>query len=316
MNIALIGPGIMDIPAVGWGAVENIIWQYALELDKLGHSVDIYNNKDLSVVANQINSKTYDMIHLHYDEYIEFFNKNLKQPFIATSHFGYILQPEMWQGYYHSIFNATLQTNSIIALWDKIAKVYIDNNYKGKLYTLRNGAETSKFKTSTNPIKDVICVGKVESRKLQVPLANMIDNHINCDIVGPIGDTSITDGATVKYIGSWNKDQLYQNLTNYKVGTLISIGEAAPLVVPEYMAAGLSVVVSKEAAANLDDKPWIYIIDRTKITKDELINIYNRAISENSLYREDIIKYARERFDWSVIIKEYIDIITKIKEVK
>ena len=30
MKIALIGPGIMPIPPDGWGAVESLIWDYAL----------------------------------------------------------------------------------------------------------------------------------------------------------------------------------------------------------------------------------------------------------------------------------------------
>ena len=37
MNIALVGPGIIEIPPKGWGAVESLIWDYATELDELGH---------------------------------------------------------------------------------------------------------------------------------------------------------------------------------------------------------------------------------------------------------------------------------------
>ena len=37
MNIALVGPGIMEIPPKGWGAVESLIWDYATELGELGH---------------------------------------------------------------------------------------------------------------------------------------------------------------------------------------------------------------------------------------------------------------------------------------
>ena len=41
MNIALVGPGIMEIPPKGWGAVESLIWDYATELGELGHELSL-----------------------------------------------------------------------------------------------------------------------------------------------------------------------------------------------------------------------------------------------------------------------------------
>ena len=49
MKIALIGPGIMPIPPVGWGAVEILIWDYYNELKKLGNEVIIINTKNTFV---------------------------------------------------------------------------------------------------------------------------------------------------------------------------------------------------------------------------------------------------------------------------
>ena len=46
MKIALIGPGIMPIPPDGWGAVESLIWDYALELTDLEHGSYSKRNKD------------------------------------------------------------------------------------------------------------------------------------------------------------------------------------------------------------------------------------------------------------------------------
>ena len=43
MRLALIGPGIMPIPPDGWGAVESLIWDYALELGELDHEGTIIN---------------------------------------------------------------------------------------------------------------------------------------------------------------------------------------------------------------------------------------------------------------------------------
>ena len=43
MKIAIIGPGIMPIPPTGWGAVEILIWDEKLALEKFGHEVLIVN---------------------------------------------------------------------------------------------------------------------------------------------------------------------------------------------------------------------------------------------------------------------------------
>jgi hypothetical protein len=51
MKIALIGPGIMPIPPDGWGAVESLIWDYAVELDELGHEGMIVNTPDWDEIS-------------------------------------------------------------------------------------------------------------------------------------------------------------------------------------------------------------------------------------------------------------------------
>ena len=55
MKLALIGPGIMPIPPDGWGAVESLIWDYALELDELGHTGTIINTPNWDEIINYLN---------------------------------------------------------------------------------------------------------------------------------------------------------------------------------------------------------------------------------------------------------------------
>ena len=43
MKIVIVGPGIMPIPPTGWGAVEILIWDSKIALEKLGHQVLIVN---------------------------------------------------------------------------------------------------------------------------------------------------------------------------------------------------------------------------------------------------------------------------------
>ena len=64
MNVALIGPGIMPIPPDGWGAVESLIWDYALELDKLGHTGTIINTPNWNEILNYLKQDKYDFAHI------------------------------------------------------------------------------------------------------------------------------------------------------------------------------------------------------------------------------------------------------------
>ena len=67
MNIALVGPGIMEIPPKGWGAVESLIWDYATELGELGHEGTIINTPDRIQIIRELSEEKYDFIHVPTD---------------------------------------------------------------------------------------------------------------------------------------------------------------------------------------------------------------------------------------------------------
>ena len=71
MKIAIVGPGIMPIPPVGWGAVEILIWDQKIALSKLGHDVRIINTPRPIEILQQINSFRPDFVHVQYDDFVE-----------------------------------------------------------------------------------------------------------------------------------------------------------------------------------------------------------------------------------------------------
>ena len=71
MKIALIGPGIMKIPPDRWGAVEMMIWDYAIILKDLGHRVQIINTPDKDVIKFEVEYGKFDVVHLHYDVFAD-----------------------------------------------------------------------------------------------------------------------------------------------------------------------------------------------------------------------------------------------------
>lgn len=310
MKIALIGPGIAPIPPDNWGAVESLIWDYYEYLKEFGVEVDIINTNDLNYVANKVNSEDYDFIHLHYDDYAQILNNLIKKPYCVTSHYGYIKEHYNNYGHWKPIFDGLKNSPGLIVLSEEIKNLFKTSGYNKFIKVLRNGARTSKFRYNQNPSKDSICLGKIETRKRQADLSKICSGKCTIDFVGPLVDKNFKDNNTCKRIGTWSKPDLYNNLTEYKCLILLSDGEAAPLVVPEALSAGLSLVISETAAANLDKTlPFIHIVNID--STNNISEIINKAVFENHVYRNTIRDYAVKNFDWSVICNEYLQIINE-----
>lgn len=319
MNIALIGPGQISIPAKGWGGTEALLWNHILELRKRKIVVDIFNTRDLDSVSNDINARDYDFIHLHYDAYAGHFNKTLKQPYCLTSHWGEVKELENWNihwGWWAPIFNEMLNCKGMISLSPEISNLYISKGYKNYVNNLAVGTTVKnfKFKKFENN-KRAICLGKIEPRKMQYELSVLADNIINIDFYGPMQDSRFKNTNTCAYKGVMDRVSLYSSLSDYNCMILLSKGEAAAQVIPEALAAGLSICVTETAAGNLDRSlPFITVVPNNWLDyKDFVIHEINKLIENNNKYRQNIRKYASDCFDISVIIDRYLNIIDEFK---
>ena len=315
MKISIIGPGIMPIPPTGWGAVEILIWDQKLALEKLGHQVDIVNTKSPVEIIQKINSYRPDFVHVQYDDFIELY-PYIQYPCAITSHFGYFEQPNKW-GYYHDRIVKPFQRISpiVFCLSDGIRDVYknelmIDED---NLLVTPNGVNTSKFVTRDPKYPDrSLYLAKIDYRKRQ----SMFQSISSLYYAGNNADPNFN--VNINYLGEWSKEYLYNNLTDYGNLVLLSDGEAHPLVCMEALAAGLGVVVCEYGAANLDtSKDFITVIPENKISdlkylEDEIIKNRDYSIS----HKDDIIKYASS-FDWLNVIRDrYIPCVEKIIERK
>ena len=315
MKISIVGPGIMPIPPTGWGAVEILIWDQKLSLEKLGYEVDIVNTKSPIEIIQKINSYRPDFVHIQYDDFIELY-PYVQYPCAITSHFGYLEQPKKW-GYYHDRIVKPFQRISpkIFCLSDGIKNVYEKELLieKNNLYVTPNGVNISKFITRDPKYPDrSLYLAKIDYRKRQ----SMFQSIGSLYYAGNNADPNFN--TNINYLGEWSKEHLYNNLTDYGNLVLLSDGEAHPLVCMEALAAGLGVVVCEYGAANLDTtKDFITVIPESKITdlkylENEIVKNRDYSVS----HKDDIIKYA-SNFDWVNVIKDrYIpcveDLISKI----
>lgn len=320
MNIALIGPGQLSIPAKGWGGTEALVWNHVIELRRRGIIVDIFNSRDLEAVANDINAREYDFIHLHYDAYAGYFNKALSKPYCLTSHWGEVKELENWDkhgGWWNPIFNEMTNCKGMISLAPEISNLYRHKGYKNYVNHLAVGTTVSNFKfVDSTENKKAICLGKIEPRKMQHELAMAANNIVNIDFYGPMQDNRFQNTNTCIHRGILDRDSLYSTLTEYNCMILLSKGEAAAQVIPEALAAGLSICVTETAAGNLDRSlPFITVVPNNWLDyKDRVVNEINNLVENNHKYRKDIRKYALECFDISVIIDRYLDIIQEFKK--
>ena len=312
MKIAILGPGLMPIPPTGWGAVEILVWDYYQTLVKLGYQVEIINTPNPNEMINLCNGGKFDFVHIQYEDYAPI-AKYLSCPNVAvTSHFAYLEQPNKWGNGYRNIFYNTINAGSyILALSDGIKEIYESFGHDPeKIFVVPNGVRTDLFKFDENPLypNRSIYLAKIDSTRKRQHLFQNIDSLF---FAGKL-DCTIYNGNN--YLGEWDKNYLYENLTNYANLVLLSDGEAHPLVCLEALSAGLGLVISEYSTAHLNlDKDFITVIPESKINDLEYVEKKiqeNREISVSK--RKEIREYSKD-FDWSKTIKDiYIPIVQEI----
>ena len=312
MKIVIVGPGIMPIPPTGWGAVEILIWDQKLALEKLGHKVEIVNTPSPTEIIKQINNIRPDFVHIQYDDFIELY-PYVQYPCAITSHFGYFEQPNKWDYYGERIAKpfGRIQPN-VLCLSGGIKDVYADvlKIPEDRLFVTPNGVNVDNFRSTISPeFPDrSIYLAKIDYRKRQHMFQSIQSLYYAGNNADPRFDTSNN------YLGEWSKDTLYTHLTEYGNLVLLSDGEAHPLVCLEAFAAGLGVVVSEWAAANLDiRKSFITVIPEDKISDIRYVEeqiITNREYSVE--HRDEIGEYAKS-FDWvNVVENHYLPVVEKL----
>ena len=314
MKIAIVGPGIMPIPPTGWGAVEILIWDSKIALEKLGHQVKIINTQSPTEIIKRINEIRPDFVHIQYDDFIELY-PYIQYPCAITSHFGYLEQPNRWDYYGDRIAKpfGRIKPN-VFCLSAGIKDTYMKqlDIPEERLFVTPNGVDVDKFEFNEQPTYSdrSVYLAKIDYRKRQF----MFQGIDSLYYAGNNADQRFNTGRN--YLGEWSKEELYKNLTEYGNLVLLSDGEAHPLVCLEAFAAGLGVVVSEWAAANLDvRKSFITVIPEDKISDIRYVEdhiISNRSYSIAN--RDEIREYGRE-FEWTNVIENhYLPVVEKLIE--
>ena len=114
------------------------------------------------------------------------------------------------------------------------------------------------------------------------------------------------DKTNPRWLGEWRREKLYSELTEYANLALLSDGEAHPAVCQEAFSAGLGVVISECASANLDlDRSFIDVIPENRIDDT---NYIESVLEKNRRYsienRSEILQYAKEKHGWENVTRD------------
>ena len=318
-RVVIIGPGIMPIPPPnGWGAVESLVWDYKLFMDKYHgdkFETHVVNLPHTDQIIEATNALTPDIVHIQYDNHANVAFKLKCKRIFLTSHYAYIdsmrYRPNDGYVWHINQFVAAAQAGHIImALSPSIAQVYVSSGApEENVWIQHNGANDEVFRytpTPTLPHKSVY-LAKIDDRKRQ----HMYQTLSNLDFVGNIADWRFVPNSN--YLGEWPKYILYENLTNYANLILLSDGEAHPLVCCEALVCGLGLVISEFATANLDTTlPFIDVIPNSRLNDLAYIEEVIKKNRETCLsMRQEIRDYGIRTFSWRNVVNHYVRLLEK-----
>src|SRR5574343_653231 len=110
MRIAQINLGLISIPPKSWGAIEKVIWNYKLQLEKLGHTVDVVFPWEIY----EGGKLKYDIVHFHAaNQAIEEWN-NHNIPYVFSMHDHHVVR-------YGKL--STLYDNNFLAMKKSVASI-------------------------------------------------------------------------------------------------------------------------------------------------------------------------------------------------
>ena len=313
MKIALIGPGIMEIPPDGWGAVEMLIWDYTVILRELGHRVEIINTPDRDLIKFEVEHGKYDVVHLHYDVFHDIIDDlvPLCKALVVSSHYPYVNTPHMWgrDGYgaiaqryaanrnFHIFCSSQKDFDTWVELGANPSRVWLS----------KLGVRPYPYKFDEFASWDrTLCFSQIVDRKRQY----LLEDIDSVDFMGRMEFGGAFNKNHKNYKGEVIREKLNEYITCYSNMTLLSeVENTTPLVIKEGLICGLGIVCSEAITPELDtSKPWIDVIPESKINNlDYVLEVIENNKQVSKQHRKEIREYGINEFGLeNILAYEYI----------
>jgi len=305
MKIIQISPGLVEIPPKGWGAIEEVIWNYKIELEKIGNSVEIiwYWN---FMKRYENGWRDFDIVHIHVSDQTDFFIKN-NIPYYFTIHDIHAYMYSTFTKLY--IVTKSAIKHSILTFSPSMIFIERYSEYKDKIIYMSHGF-SEQFKSIDKNMDNIklLCVSNnlsasgIHDNKGYV-LSDKIAKELGLEItfVGP--NDKFFDSEEYQFSGNKicrnvNKDELVNDFfgTHHILLHMSSIESGQPcLVILEAIACGLPVV-----STYLDDIdiPGIEFISRDM---ESGVNAVKKIINNYVSYR-NLSLSSSKNFTWKKIV--------------
>ena len=304
MKIVQVHPGILPIPPNGWGAVEKIIWEYKLSLEKHGHTCDI-------LYLNDIDPSKYDVIHVHMANLaLEAHQRGMQYYFTCHDHHTYVYGKESW--IYKQ--NRDAMKYSI--------KSFVPAKYLVEYFDLPNvvyqshGVNTDYFKYVEKPFTGhkLLCVANngighdnTHDRKgFGFAIKAAAELGLPITVAGPSNNKNFLNVFDFKYdklttLFDLTEQQLLDLYQSHTIFLHLSDLEAGHpnLTLLEAMSCGLPVI------ATLENNNELSGLKKSSRDVTTVVNDLKEVIKNYDYYKTNALKTSREK-NWENIVNEII----------
>jgi len=306
MKIIQISPGLVEIPPKGWGAIEEVIWNYKVELENIGNSVEIIRYWDFTQEYKN-GWRDFDIVHIHITDQADFFIKN-NIPYFFTIHDIHAYMYANFTKEY--VMTKSVIINSIVTFCPSMIFMERYSESKNKMVYMTHGF-SEQFKPIDKDMDNIklLCVSNnlsisgVHDNKGYV-ISDKIAKELGLEItfVGPNDhffdfEEHIFYGK--KVCRNVNKDELVKDFfsTHHILLHMSNIESGQPcLVILESIACGLPVVATR---MDYIDIPGIEFVDRDI---DSGVKAVKKIINNYDLYRNSALTSSKN-FTWANVVR-------------
>lgn len=316
MRICQVTPGLMSIPPNGWGAIEKIIWEYKLSLERMGHVCDIKYLDDVKV-------EDYDVVHIHVAN-LALLAHQRNIPYVFTMHDHHTEVYGNTSALYNQ--NREAMQKSLVSFVPADHLVPYFNTRRVKY--LRHGVNSSFFKQNQN-ISDkqhkLLCVGRnglaqdmsFDRKGFVYAIEAARKHNLELTIAGPSANKEFFEKNRdykpydkLTFIYDLNEEQLvdvYQKHTIFLHPSSVEAGHPN-LTLLEAMSCGLPVVATYDDVA----LPGMIKIERN------IQSVYDGISTAITQYKQLVnnsVLYAKSN-DWNNIVSDLIVEYRKLDEYR
>jgi autotransporter strand-loop-strand O-heptosyltransferase len=321
MRIAQINLGAIEIPPKSWGAIEKVIWNYKLQLEKLGHTVDVVFPWELY----DGDTLKYDIVHFHAaNQAIETWNdRNL--PYVFSLHDHHVVRYGKQSTLYYS--NLTAMKKSVASItYAEFLVDYFDTT--DKLFYIPHGADTSIYhdKGLKHEKHKLLCVANngyadqptIDRKGFRYAIEAAKELDLEITIVGPdnnrkffSANPDLLEYKKLNFIKDPSETELVDIYNNHTIFMHPSELEAGHpnLTLVEALACGLPIVGTYDGKTPLDG-----LIKCMRNTAD-VTNKIKKVVDDYDNYKE-LTKISARKYDWANVVKELNDFYHFVVSVK